>query len=443
MLRSRRHPAVPTAPLSAGPSEGVRHEVTRLPGGVTVVTAAMPHMASVSFGLWVGTGGRYEAAEVNGVAHFIEHMLFKGTRRRSAGRISQDVEGVGGYLNAFTSEEQTCFYSKALHDRVDTLADVLFDMLTASRFAPGDIRKEREVIREEVAMYLDQPAQHVQELINAAMWGGHPLGRPLTGTPATLGRIGRREMLAFLQTHYVAPSVVVAAAGRLEHGAVVEVARRLGRGLPAGRAVRPAPYEDGGDGPRVRLQRRKVEQAQVAIGLRTCSRRDERRYALRILNILLGENMSSRLFQVLREERGLVYNVYSSPSHWEDVGDLVISAGLETDKLEPVMKLIGRELRRLRDERVPAAELRRARDYALGQLELSLENTESHMMWLGESVLTTGRITPPAELRRRLAEVSAAEVQAAARAFFQPDRVGLALVSPRPSAEPLLASLAV
>ncbi|MFN0068599.1 MAG: M16 family metallopeptidase [Limisphaerales bacterium] len=429
--------------LSAGPSQEVRHALTRLPGGVTVVTAAMPHMASVSFGLWVGTGGRYESAAVSGVAHFIEHMLFKGTRRRSAVRISQDVEGVGGYLNAFTSEEQTCFYSKALHDRVGTLADVLFDMLTASRFAPSDIRKERDVIREEVAMYLDQPAQHVQELINAAMWGDHPLGRPLTGTAATLRRIGRREMLAFLKLHYVAPRVVVAAAGRLVHGEIVEIARRLGRGLPAGEALRPATFAEAGERPRVRLQRRKVEQAQVAIGLRTCSRHDDRKYALRLLNVILGENMSSRLFQELREERGLVYNVYSSPSHWDDVGDLVISAGLDTDKLEPVMKLIGRELRRLRDERVPAGEMQRARDYALGQLELSLENTESHMMWLGESVVSTGRATPPAELRRRLAEVSAAEVQAAARAFFQPDRTGLALVSPRATAEPLLAALAV
>ncbi len=291
---------------SAGPSEEVRHALDRLPNGVTVVTAAMPHMSSASFGLWVGAGGRYEAAEVNGVAHFIEHMLFKGTRRRSAVRISQDVEGVGGYLNAFTSEEQTCFYSKALHDRVETLADVLFDMLSGSLFAPADIRKEREVIREEVAMYADQPAQHVQELINAAMWGEHPLGRPLTGTLDSLGRLGRRELLHFLGRHYVAPRVVVAAAGRLEHEAVVEIARRFGGGLAAGQPVRPARFDEAPGGLRVRVQRRKVEQAQLALGLRTCSRHDPRRHALRILNVILGENMSSRLFQVLREERGLV-----------------------------------------------------------------------------------------------------------------------------------------
>lgn len=443
MSRQLRLRNSPGQGLSAGPSQAVRHALTRLPNGVSVVTAAMPQMSSVSFGLWVGAGGRYESAEVNGVAHFIEHMLFKGTRRRSAMRISQDVEGVGGYLNAFTSEEQTCFYSKALHDRVETLADVLFDMLSESRFAPADIRKEREVIREEVAMYLDQPAQHVQELINAAMWGDHPLGRPLTGTLDSLGRIGRRELLQFLGRHYVASQVVVAAAGRLEHGAIVDMARRLGGRLAAGQPVRPAAYAETPGGQRVRVQRRKIEQAQLALGLRTCSRHDLRRYALRILNIILGENMSSRLFQVLREERGLVYSVYSQPSHWDDVGDLVISAGLETDKLVPAVRLIGRELRRLRDERVPAAELQRARDYALGQLELSLENTENHMMWLGESVLNCGTVLAPSEMRRRLAAVTAADVQAVARDFFRPAGAGLALVGPRTATDPLLAALAL
>lgn len=432
-------PALPrrAAPAPTALGGSAHHALTRLPGGVTVVTAAMPHMASVSLGLWVATGGRHEPAELNGVAHFIEHMLFKGTRRRSAQRISQDVEGLGGYLNAFTSEEHTCFYSKALHGRVETLVDVLFDMLTASRFAPEDIRKEREVIREEVAMYLDQPAQHVQELINATMWPGHALGRPLTGTFATLDRIRRADLVGFLGRHYTAPALVVAAAGRLEHAAIVDAVARHGRGLGPGPAPAAAPYTGGDAGPRVRLHRKAAEQTQLALGSRTCSRRDDRRFALRLLNVVLGENMSSRLFQRLREDRGLAYNVYSTPSHWEDVGDLVISAGVDTDKLEPALRLVARELRRLREEKVPAAELRRARDYALGQVDLGLENTESHMMWLGETVLTTGRVLPAENLKARLAAVTAAEIQAAARAFFRPERLGLALVSPRRTARGL------
>jgi predicted Zn-dependent peptidase len=172
----------------------------------------MPHMASVSVGLWVGVGGRYEPAPLNGVSHFIEHMLFKGTRRRTAQQISQDVEGIGGYLNAFTSEEHTCFYSKALQDRLDDLIDVLFDMLLNSRFAGADIRREREVIREEVAMYLDQPQQHVQELFNETMWPNHALGRPLTGTFASLARIGRTQLLAFLEAYHRPPAVAAAGA---------------------------------------------------------------------------------------------------------------------------------------------------------------------------------------------------------------------------------------
>lgn len=417
------------------------HVVTRLENGLTIATAAMPHMASVSVGLWIGVGGRYESASLNGVAHFIEHMLFKGTRRRSARQISQDVEGIGGYLNAFTSEDHTCFYSKALRHRLDDLVDVLFDMLLHSRFAPIDIRREREVIKEEVSMYLDQPQQHVQELFNETMWPDHPLGRPLTGTFASLGRIGRPELLGFLRAHYTAPSIVVAAAGGLDHAEVVEAVRRRTRRLPS----TPRPPCNSYARPRtaaaIRLHPKKTEQAQIALGFQTCSRHDPRRYALRLLNIVLGENMSSRLFQIIREDRGLVYSIYSSPSFWEDVGDLVISAGLDPEKIEPVIRLVLSELRRLTQEKIGRAELRRTLDYAVGQLDLGLENTENHMMWLGEQMVGTGRILPVDQIKRDLARVDAEAIRAVARDFLRLDRCALAVVSPHRSDRPLRRAL--
>lgn len=406
------------------------YSITKLKNGLTVATAEMPHMTSVSLGLWVGVGGRYEAAEVNGVCHFIEHMLFKGTRRRSARRISQDVEGIGGYLNAFTSEEMTCYHSKACHDRFGELLDVLTDMFLNSRFDPVDVAKERRVIKEEMAMYLDQPQQRVQELLNETLWPRHALGRPLTGTEQTLDALNRAQLVDYQRRNYVANRTIVAAAGKLKHKDVVAAVSRIAKKFPQGRAPQFVPAKSEQSAPAVQLFTKETEQTQIALGIRTCSRHDERRYALRLLNTILGENMSSRLFQVVREDRGLAYSIYSSLSYFDDVGSMTVSAGLDVGHLAKTLKLIVSELNKLSRELVGTAELRRARDYVLGQIDLSLESTDSQMMWLGEQLVGYGKIIGPDEIKQRLSEVKASEIRAAARDFFRPERLNLALVSP-------------
>jgi len=358
-------------------------QITRLPSGLSIATTEMPHRASVSLGLWVGVGGRYEPVELNGVSHFIEHLLFKGTSKRSAKEISQAVEGIGGYLNAFTGEESTCFYSKGRHDRFDELLDVLADMFLNSKFETAEIEKERGVIKEELAMYLDQPQHHVQELLNETLWPNQPLGRPLTGTMKSLDAITRADLLHFQRSNYVTDATLISAAGNLSHKRVVRAIARYAPRFPRGKRPHFAPAANPQVQPRVRIVTRKIEQAQLALGFRTCSRHDERRFALRLLNTLLGENMSSRLFQVVREDRGLAYNIYSSLSFFDDTGDLVISAGLDAENGDKTLSLIRRELRRLTITTPSASELRRARDYVIGQIDLSLENTESLMMWLG------------------------------------------------------------
>jgi predicted Zn-dependent peptidase len=413
------------------------YRVESLANGLTLATAPMPHMASVSVGLWVAVGGRHEPEPLNGVSHFIEHLLFKGTRRRSAEEISQAVEGMGGYLNAFTAEENTCFYAKARHDHFAVLLDVLTDMFLNATFAPAEIEKERGVIKEEVAMYLDQPAQHVQELLNATQWPGQALGRPLTGTEASVDALSRRDLLGYRRAHYHAANAVLAVAGQFDPAAVRAAVTRAARHFRAGRRSPFAPVACQQTAPRVCLFTKATEQTQLALGIRTCSRHDERRFALRLLNVVLGENMSSRLFQVIREDCGLAYSVYSSLSYFDDVGDLVISAGLETANLDKVLRLIVRELRRLAERPPTAAELRRARDYVIGQIDLRLEGTENQMMWLGENLLGYGRVMPPGEVKQRLLAVRAAEVRAAARDFFRPERLNLALVSPMKSARGL------
>ncbi|MCX6927673.1 MAG: pitrilysin family protein [Verrucomicrobia bacterium] len=406
------------------------YQVTQLENGLTVATAEMPHMMSVSVGLWVGVGSRYEPSSLNGVCHFIEHLLFKGTKKRSAKAISQAVEGIGGYLNAFTSEEITCFHARACHDRFDELLDVLLDMMLDSKFAPADIAKEREVIKEEMAMYLDEPQHQVQELLNATMWPNQPLGRPITGTEKTLDAMTRPHLCGYLRDNYLAGNVLIVAAGRLKHRPVVRAVSRYASRFSKRPRPQSIPAQDNQQHPRICLFTKETEQTQIALGVRTCSREDERRYALRLLNTILGENMSSRLFQVVREDRGLAYSIYSTPSFFSDTGDLVISAGLDTDNVTQVLQLILRELKRMREAAPSAGELRRARDYVIGQIDLGLESTEHQMNWLGEQLLGYGKILRPAQIKRRLRAVTAVEIRSAARDFFCPERLNLALVSP-------------
>ncbi|MGD0262678.1 MAG: pitrilysin family protein [Verrucomicrobiota bacterium] len=406
------------------------YRITQLKNGLTVATAEMPHMLSASVGLWIGVGSRYEPARLNGVCHFIEHLLFKGTKKRSAKEISQAVEGIGGYLNAFTSEETTCFHARASYDRFDELLDVLLDMLLDSKFDPVEIGKEREVIKEEMAMVLDEPQHHVQELLNATLWPDQPLGRPITGTEKTLDAMTRAHLLGYLRDNYVPANTLIVAAGRLKHRRVVRAVARYAPRFHTAARPRFAPACSDQQAPKIRLFTKKTEQTQIALGIRTCSRQDERRYALRLLNTVLGENMSSRLFQVVREDRGLAYSIYSMPSFFGDAGDLVISAGLDTGNLTKTLQLILRELRRIREAAPSAAELRRARDYVIGQIDLSLETTDNQMNWLGEQLLGYGTILPPAQIKRRFREVTAGEIRAVARAFFRPERLNLALVSP-------------
>jgi predicted Zn-dependent peptidase len=426
------------------------HQLTRLPNGLTLATAAMPHMASVSLGVWVGVGSRYETDVQAGASHFIEHLLFKGTSHRTARQISEEVEGLGGYLNAYTSEDHTCFHAKARAARFPALLDVLMDMFLASRFAPAEIAKERAVIKEERASYRDQSQHLVQDLLNATLWPGHPLGRAIEGTPRSLDGLNRARLVDFFQTNYVAANTCIVATGNLTHAQVLKAITPFAPRFPTGPRPQCKPMPDADQqvgstkpGPRIRLHRKATEQTQLALGIRTTARHDERRFALRLLNALLGECMSSRLFQSLREERGIAYDVHSSVSFFADCGDLSIYAGVDDDKLEKVLRLIAAELRRLTAKAPTLGEVRRARDYAIGQFDLALEGTEPHMTWLGEQLIGHGELVPAARTRERLAAVTPAQIRAAARDFFQPARMSLALVSPLKSTRHLAGALKV
>ena len=387
-------------------------------------------MESVSIGVWVGIGGRYESKRVSGISHFIEHLLFKGTRRRTARQISQTVEGIGGYLNAFTGEESTCYYAKAGHKHLDTLLDVLADMYRHPRFATADIDKERQVIKEELLMYRDQPDHYVHELLTEIVWPGHPLGRSLTGTPGSLDGMQRSTLLDFKRRKYVATNTVVAVAGQCRHDDIVARVQRHLSLSPDGAAPSFVPVRDGQRTPQLRFLSKNVEQSHLALGIRGYSRSHPRRFAMKLLSVIAGENMSSRLFQVIRERHGLAYSIQSSTSFFADTGALVVSCGLDTKRLPKALELVLRELKKISQKPPSSVELRRAKDYSVGQMRLGLESSSNQMMWVGEHLLAYGFIHSPEEIERRIEEVSADDIQSVARDLFRNHRLNAAVITP-------------
>ena len=405
-------------------------QLTTLPNGIRVITAPQKEAESVSLGFWVGVGGRYETPAVAGASHFIEHMLFKGTRRRSAKEISQAIEGRGGYLNAYTQEDATCYYARLPHERLGEAFDVLADMYCEPKFAAADIDRERGVIIEELRMCHDQPQHVVQELLMDGLWSGHPLGRPLVGNEPTLRRLSRADLDGYRRRYYQPGNTVFAMAGRLEHAAAVALVQETVGKLPAGRRSAFRKVTAAVPQQSFRVARREIEQVHAAVGFRSFGRHDKRRFALRMLNSILGENMSSRLFQIVREKHGLAYAVQSSFQMFEETGALVVSAGLDRARAADALRLIARELARLREKPVTRDELRRARDYLQGQFRLGLEGTSSQMQWIGETLNNYGRFVKPDEVLGHLMAVTPEEMQQVAAELFVAKHLTLSLVVP-------------
>ncbi|MES2570345.1 MAG: pitrilysin family protein [Verrucomicrobiota bacterium] len=411
------------------------YSLTTLRNGARIASVSMPHMKSVSVGFWAAIGGRHEAPAQSGIAHFIEHLLFKGTKRRSARQISEAVEGLGGYLNAFTTEDHTCYYAKAGSQHLGQLCDVLGDMYLHSELAPAEIDRERDVIREEILMYRDHPAQHAQELLTETMWPGHALGRPLTGSVDTIASLQEPHFRDFLTRHYNGRTTIVTVAGNVTHQNAVELLTPTLDKLPRGRLPRfsRVPVYEGGT--QVALYKQETEQTQLAMGFHAFGRGDSRRFALKLLSVILGENMSSRLFQKLREQHGYCYNVSSSMVTLEDTGAIHISAGLDHSKLKKAFTMILRELESICRRKPSKNELKKAQDYTIGQTLMGLESTTNQMMWMGESLLGYGKVLNPAEIEKQICAVTAEEIQAVACHCLHHSRLGVAIVGPADNAD--------
>lgn len=422
-----------TRTLASDPLRGMVCR-TVLPNGLRVLTEAIPTMRSVSFGIWVGVGSRDETPALAGVSHFLEHLLFKGTERRSALEISAALEAVGGETNAFTTREYTCYYARVLDEDLPLAVDVVCDLVAGSVLDEGDVETERGVILEEIAMHDDEPGDAVHDRFYQAMFGDHPLGRPISGTAESISALTRGQVLDFYRSRYVAPHMVVTAAGNLEHNAVVAAVEqafaRVDRfavpGVPAGLrdAVRTVPTRQD-----VRVHNRETEQANLLIGCPAPPRLDERRFALGVLNNALGGGMSSRLFQEIREKRGLAYSVYSYTSQYADAGLFGVYAGCAPGKAEEVLALVREQLHAVADGSLTDEEILRGKGMFRGSLVLGLEDTGSRMSQLGKGELLYGEPLGVDELLRRVAEVTPEQVRAVAAEVLRQPR-SLAVVGP-------------
>ena len=407
---------------------------TLLPGGLRVVTEQMAGVRSASIGVWVAVGSRDESPSLHGCSHFLEHLLFKGTKERSALDISVAMDEVGGEFNAFTAKEYTCYHARVLDTDLELAVDVLGDMITSSTFAAGDVEAEREVILDEIAMHDDDPEDVVHNLFAAQAWGDSPLGRPIAGTAESIGALTREQVVRFHRRHYRPANMVVTVAGNVDHASVVRTVRgAFGRNhfLRADEApVLPRPA---GRARRVRSgtarAHRPSEQVNLVLGVRGLVRNDSRRYALGVLNTALGGGPSSRLFQAVREERGLAYSVYSFSSHHDVAGLVGVAAGCLPSKVDDVVDVVRGELGRVAREGFSAQEVRRGQGQLRGGLVLGMEDSGARMARLGKAELIHGELPTLDELIARVDAVTTEQVNAlAAELFVQPEV--LALVGP-------------
>ncbi|MFZ9919709.1 MAG: M16 family metallopeptidase [Terrimicrobiaceae bacterium] len=414
-----------------------KNRLTTLPGGLRVATCEMPHAETASMGIWASVGGRHEPAKLNGISHFIEHMLFKGTARRSARRIMEEIEGVGGDMNAFTAEERTCYYATAAAEHFPRVCDVLCDLYMNPRFSPRDIDRERGVIGEEILMYQDEPASLVEELLEGKFWEGHPLGRPITGTLQTIEAMDAEAFRSYRASHYNAASTVVTAAGKIEHDYVVDSIARLLDGLPGRKAPAAQPCPSPANSPRIVTAARDIQQTQLSMAFPGLSHCDNRRYAAILLHVVLGANATSRLFQELREKRGLCYSVSSHLLTLKDGGYLGVSAGLDRRNIEKSLSLVLAQCELLSKKNIPTAELRRAKEYSIGSSRMSLERASSQNMRLGGSILAHGEIIEPEVVNDRIRRVTADEIREVACQILDPSRITVAVVGPDPDSKML------
>jgi predicted Zn-dependent peptidase len=395
---------------------------TVLPNGIRIVTEEIPYVRSVSCGVWINVGSRHEDGESNGISHFLEHMVFKGTRRFSTRQIAGSLESVGGYLNAFTTKEHTCYYARILDEHLPQAIDVISDLVQAPLFDPKEIRKEKLVILEELKNIEDDPDDLIHDYLDLRIYNRHPLGFPIIGNKENINRFNRKDLRTFIRRHYVPERMVVAAAGNLKHDKLVELIEKYftlpGGGAPIRKSrVTPRPVAS-----RREMFDKPISQAHVCMGTLGYSIRSDVRYALLVLNSILGEGMSSRLFQNIREKYGFAYSIYSFANMLSDTGNFGIYIGTDNNNIDNSIDLIFRELEKLKKSSVSRVELNRTKAQLKGTMIFGLESMSNRMMRLGSGELYFQDYLPLDQVLRRIEAVGPEEVGHLAKRLFHPDK---------------------
>ncbi len=396
---------------------------TALENGIRIVTRKLPHIRSVSMGVWIDVGARDESERENGLSHFIEHMIFKGTRRRSAYEIAKAFDVIGGHTNAFTTMESTCYHAKVMDAHTDTMVDILLDILLNSVFDPVEMDRERPVILQEIGMVEDSPEEYLHQLAEEAFWRGHPMSRSILGTEESIEEFDAEAIRDFFGRFYQPDRILISAVGNLEHTRFVDVVApafsAISRGSGLGPRVEPQAHAS------LEVHARDLEQVHLALLGPGLSITDPRRYACSLMNTVLGGNMSSRLFQSIREQRGLAYSIYSYMTSYVDTGMFGICTAVDPKNARLATELILAETEKLCKTPMTQAELRDAKSYTLGCIYLSLENADSQMMRLAQNEIHFGRHIPLEDVIARIEVVTADEIQELALSLFPREKLGL------------------
>ncbi|MEI8011598.1 MAG: pitrilysin family protein [Candidatus Omnitrophota bacterium] len=399
-----------------------------LSNNLRIVSNDLKDRESVAVGVWAGVGGRFEDDDQKGAAHYLEHVLFRGSLKYSCTEIKGSIEGVGGALNAFTGEEQTCYYAKVPARHFEQTLDILCDMVFFPLIQKNDMERERTIILEEIKMYNDQPQYHVLELLDALVWPDHPLGKSLAGSKETVSAMTQKSLRAFHRRYYSPDNVVVSVCGNFDHAWLVDFLEQKLGSFPSQERLTSIVFKGRQQRPRVNFFRKQIEQMHVAMGFPSLPANHPDIYTQAVLNVILGGNMSSRLFDELREKRGLAYSVYSSTKSFDDTGLFMIKAGVDNAKLVEAVDLIMKILRQLRRQGVKPREFTRAKEYFIGQFILGLEDTMDHMMWMGESVIKRDRVRTLAEVVCRVNAMTPDDIRRVAGEVLKMKKLNLAVV---------------
>jgi predicted Zn-dependent peptidase len=408
------------------------YKILEYGNSVKLIYKKIENVSSVSLGLWFNVGSRNESASLNGISHFLEHLVFKGSKNYTGDQIKESIEGVGGALNAFTSEESTCYYAKFLGKHLSQVSRVLGDMVLRPLLKKEDIEKERTVILEEIKMYKDLPPFLVQELFDTLLWPDHPLGRNIAGTVDSVAKISRSEILDYHGCWYSPASLIISCAGNLDEKLLEDYVVKNFSNLKQSACGPFLPFVRSDNGPQVKIISKDIEQTHLNLGFPSLERSHKDRFILGLLHVILGGNMSSRLFNEVREKKGLAYEIATQTKKLKDTGVFYVHAGVDNKKLIEAVTVIFKELDKIRTEKVSAGELRRAKDFYSAQTEMALDDSLEHMLWMGESLMNLGFLQTKEEARRQIERTTSADILRLARELVSWPKLHFAAVGPQP-----------